>query len=72
MTAIELGFLATNHFIDAVDEETRRNVTLGRTKTLVEYEAKTLDEAIKLVLQCEAAAKRKRILKTVCYSYDLN
>ena len=56
MTAIELEFLAKDHFIDALAvEEMRRYVTLGRTKTL--------DEAIKLALEYEAKTKVKEFRK---------
>ena len=50
MTAIELEFLAKDHFIDVLaDEEMRCYVILGRTGTL--------HEAIELTLECEAMKK---------------
>ena len=50
MTAIELEFLAKDHYINVLaDEEMRRYVTLGRTKTL--------DKAINLALEYEAMTK---------------
>ena len=53
MTAIELEFLAKDHFIDALaDEEMRRYVTLGRTLTL--------DEAIELALEAMTKVKEFR------------
>ena len=56
MTAIELEFLAKDHYIDALaDEEMRRYVTLGRTKTL--------DEAIELALEYEAMTKVEEFRK---------
>ena len=63
MTAIELEFLAKDHFIDALtDEETRRYVTLDKTKTF--------DEAIGLALEYEAMTKveefrKRRAIRTI-------
>ena len=56
MSAIELEFLAKDHFIDVLtNEEMRRYVILSRTKTL--------DEAIKLALEYEAMTKVKEFRK---------
>ena len=56
MTATELKFLTINHYTDAlVDEEMRRYVTLGRTKTL--------NEEIKLALEYEAMTKVEEFRK---------
>ena len=56
MTAIELEFLAKDHYIDALaDEEMRCYVTLGKTKTL--------DEAIELTLEYEAMTKVEEFRK---------
>ena len=60
MIAKELEFLAKDHHIDVlVDEEIRRYVTLGRTKTL--------DEAIELAFKYEAMSKVEEFRNVVLY-----